>query len=92
MPQVFKFGSYKVYFWLNEGEPLEPVHVHVSQGKPSENSTKIWISSTGRCSVANNKSHIPSKTLDNIVRLIETQYMEIFSLWKETFGELKFYC
>ncbi|MBR6080958.1 MAG: DUF4160 domain-containing protein [Treponema sp.] len=92
MPQVFSFGSYKVYFWLNEGEPLEPVHVHVSKGKPSANSTKIWISSAGKCSVANNKSQIPVKTLDNIVRLIETQYMLVFSRWKETFGELRFYC
>ena len=30
MPQVFKIGSYWVYFWFNENEPLEPIHVHVS--------------------------------------------------------------
>ena len=24
MPQVFKVGSYWVYFWANENEPLEP--------------------------------------------------------------------
>jgi len=30
MPQVFKIGSYLVYFWMDEGKPLEPVHVHVS--------------------------------------------------------------
>lgn len=92
MPQIFKFGSYRIYFWLNEGKPVEPVHVHVSQGQPTNNSTKIWISESGRCSVANNNSHIPAKVLSNIVRLIETQYMEILSLWKETFGELHFYC
>ena len=28
MPQVFKIGSYWVYFWANENEPLEPIHVH----------------------------------------------------------------
>lgn len=39
MPQVFKIGSYWVYFWSNESEPLEPVHVHVSQGAPSANAT-----------------------------------------------------
>lgn len=27
MPQVFKIGSYWVYFWANENKPLEPVHV-----------------------------------------------------------------
>ena len=43
MPQVFKIGSYWVYFWANENDPLEPIHVHVSQGAPSSNATKIWI-------------------------------------------------
>ena len=49
MPQVFKIGSYWVYFWSNENDPLEPVHVHVSQGAPSANATKIWITKAGRC-------------------------------------------
>lgn len=31
MPQVFRIGSYWVYFWTNENEPLEPIHVHVAQ-------------------------------------------------------------
>ena len=43
MPQVFKMGPYLVYFWSNENEPLEPVHVHISQGVPSRNSTKVWL-------------------------------------------------
>ncbi len=30
MPQVFKVGSYWVYFWLDENIPLEPIRVHVS--------------------------------------------------------------
>ena len=33
MPQVFKVGSYWVYFWANENDPLEPVHVHVCNSK-----------------------------------------------------------
>ena len=32
MPQVFKIGSYWVYFWSNESKPLEPVHVHIAEG------------------------------------------------------------
>ena len=28
MPQIFRIGPYIVYFWSNENEPLEPVHVH----------------------------------------------------------------
>ena len=34
MPQIFKIGSYWIYFWTNENKPLEPIHVHVSQGSP----------------------------------------------------------
>ena len=34
MPQVFKVGSYWVYFWSNESEPLEPIHVLFEKGKP----------------------------------------------------------
>jgi len=45
MPQVFRVGSYWVYFWSNENDPLEPVHVHISKGKPVKNATKIWITS-----------------------------------------------
>ncbi len=33
MPQVFRLGSYWVYFWTNEGKPLEPIHVHISLKK-----------------------------------------------------------
>lgn len=37
MPQVFRIGSYWVYFWTNEGDPLEPVHVHaLATMKPSQ--------------------------------------------------------
>ncbi len=56
MPQVFKVGSYFVYFWANESNPLEPVHVHVSIGEPTPNATKIWITKHGRCLCCNNAS------------------------------------
>ena len=40
MPQVFKIGSYVIFIWYAESNPLEPIHVHVSEGVPSENATK----------------------------------------------------
>ena len=39
MPQVFKIGSFWVYFWANENKPVEPIHVHVAVGKPVANAT-----------------------------------------------------
>lgn len=32
MPQLLKIGPYTVYFWSNENDPLEPVHVHIAEG------------------------------------------------------------
>ena len=40
MPQIFRFGEYWIYFWTNESQPLEPVHIHVSKGAPTANATK----------------------------------------------------
>ena len=91
MPQVFKIGSYWIYFWSNENNPLEPIHVHVAEGSPIENATKIWITSSGKAYLCNNNSHIPSITLRNIMRIIEARSAEIISKWKDYFGEISFY-
>lgn len=93
MPQVFKIGSYWVYFWANENDPLEPVHVHVSKGSPKENATKIWITKTGKALVCNNNSKIPENVLRNIVRIIEARSGEIIEKWIEFFeGDIRYYC
>ena len=48
MPQILRVGPYSVYFWPNEGEPLEPIHVHISEGRA--NSARIideWLNRFG---------------------------------------------
>lgn len=92
MPQIFKVGSYWVYFWTNENKPLEPVHVHVSQGGPSPNATKIWITKTGNTFLCHNDSKIPLKVLRNIMRVIEARSDEIVKKWFSYFGEIHYYC
>lgn len=92
MPQVFKVGSYWVFFWANENEPLEPIHVHVSAGKPTSNSTKIWITSAGKCLLANNASEIPLPVLRNLMRVIEARSGEVIEKWTAFFGEAEYYC
>lgn len=92
MPQIFRIGSYLVFFWSNENMPLEPVHVHVSQGKPSANATKIWITKSGNCLLCNNNSNIPDKVLRNIMRIIEARSKEVVLKWKNYFGEIDYYC
>ena len=92
MPQLFRIGGYKIYFWKNENQPLEPVHVHISKGKPSANATKVWLTADGGCKLCHNRSRIPQNFLHNIINLIADNSSNILDKWEETFGEVKFYC
>ena len=92
MPQVFKIGSYWVYFWSNENNPLEPIHVHVSQGSPNAGATKIWITQAGKCYLCHNNSKIPERTLRNIIKIIEARSSEIIEKWTIYFETITFFC
>lgn len=92
MPQIFRIGSYIVYFWSNEGMPLEPIHVHIAEGRASANATKVWITSTGHVLLCNNNSKIPQKILRGILRMIEANSSEIIDRWVEQFNDRTFYC
>ena len=92
MPQIFRFGEYWIYFWTNENEPLEPIHIHVAKGAPAANATKIWITSTGNCLLCNNNSKIPNHTLRNIMRMIEARHDDVVRAWLKYFGEICYFC
>lgn len=92
MPQIFKIGSYWVFFWSNEGEPMEPIHVHVCQGKPRGNATKIWITRAGKCYLCHNHSKIPERTLKNIMEILEARSSEIIEKWIAHFGQIEYFC
>lgn len=90
MPVVISLFGYKIYFWTNEGKPLEPIHVHVSQ-KPNPKATKIWLLSTGKVKVANNNSRVPAKDLKRICNTIEIFHDKIEKSWINKFGKVSFY-
>lgn len=81
-----------MFFWSNENN--EPIHVHVGTGKPSPNATKIWLTASGRCIVANNGSKIPQDDLNELLDVISAQYFMIYDEWKSHFKEdkIRFYC
>lgn len=92
MPQIFRIGSYIVYFWSNENDPLEPVHVHIAEGRASANATKVWLTSSGKTLLCNNNSQIAKRELRKIMGIIEANSREIMDKWYSQFGELRFYC
>ena len=40
MPKIFEINGYRFLFYSNEGNPLEPCHVHVAKGSSY---AKVWI-------------------------------------------------
>lgn len=92
MPQVFKIGGYVVFFWLDEGKPLEPVHVHIAEGVPTQNATKVWITHSGKTLVAYRRSDISSADLRKILRVIEANSELICQKWTEYFNEIRYFC
>lgn len=92
MPQLFKVGNYLVYFWSNENMPLEPIHVHISEGDPRPNATKIWITKDKRAMICNNSSNIPKHELRFLLRIIEANSDEIIKRWVEHFKTISYFC
>lgn len=92
MPQIFKIAGYVIYFWANENEPLEPIHVHINKGVPSANATKVWVTKSGKCLLCNNNSKIKKHLLDDIIDVIEARSDEVITKWINFFGEVRYYC
>ena len=40
MPAVLKYKGYRFFFYSNEGNPREPLHIHVRKGSAL---AKIWL-------------------------------------------------
>jgi hypothetical protein len=92
MPQIFKVAGYVVYFWANENDPLEPVHVHIAEGIPTAHATKVWITKSGKCLLCNNNSKIKESILRDIIDVIEARSNEVLNKWNNFFEETHFYC
>lgn len=92
MPQLLRIGPYSIYFWSNENDPLEPVHVHISEGRATAHATKLWISSSGKVILSNNNSKIPNPILKRLIRIIEANSASIVKEWISHFGQIHYYC
>lgn len=85
---LLDYLGYVIYFWINEGIPLEPVHVHVAKGKPTPSATKIWLTKEG-CKLEHNNSEIPPKDLKALLEFINENKSTVINVWLNRFGEAK---
>jgi hypothetical protein len=81
MPVVFRHLGIRFYFFSNEGNPREPVHVHATR---SDADAKLWLTPDVR--VAESVGFSRREQAD-LVRVVETRRDEIMRVWHEHFGD-----
>ena len=79
MPIVFLFKGHKFFFFSNEGDPREPVHIHIRKG---EKLAKFWIRPYAQLAESYGFS---SKELNEIRKIIDNRRREIEEAWNEYF-------
>ena len=92
MPTILRIGRYVIYFWMNENNPREPLHVYIAVRHAVPNATKLWITSSGEVIVCNNNSRIPERDLRGIIDAVKENIDDITEEWRERFGEIRYYC
>jgi len=64
MPKLFEWSGYKFFFFSNEGNPLEPCHVHIRKGDAT---AKFWLVPEIRLAKAYSMSSQELKRLEGVV-------------------------
>ena len=81
MPVILRYKGFRFFFFSNEGEPLEPLHVHVRKG---ECVAKFWIKPV----VALDDAYgFHASELREIADVIEENQELIERCWHEHFGD-----
>ncbi len=80
MPVVFREAGYKFFFYSDEGDPREPVHIHIL-GKGCD--AKIWIQPE---ILVQDSYGLNPRELLKIVRMVERRAKLIESAWHDHFS------
>lgn len=80
MPTIFHYDGYRFFFYSNEGDRREPMHVHVMKGGRE---AKFWLRPEVR--VARNRG-VDERTLRRLAAVVEERRVLIERAWLEHFG------
>ena len=80
MPTAFRHDGFRFFFYSNEGDPREPVHIHVMK---DGGEAKFWLAPEIRLA----RSHgFDARTLRKLASVIEQHKGQISEAWDEHFG------
>lgn len=80
MPKVFDWNGFRFHFFSNEGDPREPMHIHVSR---SGAKAKFWL--FPEVELAYNRGY-DARTIKQLQDVIEQRRGEIEEYWNEFFA------
>jgi hypothetical protein len=81
MPVIFSDRGFRFHFYSSEGDPREPMHVHVA--KRGEGDAKFWL--YPEVAMADNRG-LYARTLRWLTEQIGLRRPQIVSAWHEHFG------
>jgi len=80
MPVVFRYKGFSFFFYSNEGNPLEPAHVHVRAGGRE---AKFWLSP--ELAVARNDG-FDARTIRVLLEVVEENRAILEDAWHDHFA------
>ncbi|KLU14602.1 MULTISPECIES: DUF4160 domain-containing protein [Xenorhabdus] len=80
MPVILRFKGYRFFFYSNEGNPLEPVHIHV---RSAEGEAKFWL--VPDVLLARNDG-FNARELKELVGIIKLNREKLVEAWNDYFG------
>lgn len=80
MPAIFSERGFRFHFYSREGEPREPVHVHVAR---ADGDAKLWLYPEVR--VAYNRRLNP-RELREVEEIVTRRRQEIEDAWNAFFS------
>ena len=80
MPKVFEWNGNRFHFFANEGNPREPVHIHVS--RPGVKA-KFWL--YPQVELAYNRGY-DARTIRRIEEIVTERRAELEGCWNDFFA------
>jgi hypothetical protein len=80
MPVVCRENGFRFYFYSDEGDPREPVHIHVVK---AGSDAKFWL--YPEVIIAYNRG-FDARTQNELSRIVTARRAEIEEAWRDHFG------
>jgi len=80
MPVILRCKGFTFFFYSNEGNPLEPAHIHV---RSADGEAKFWLSPE----VQLDRNHgYSAKALKEIAAIVQAHKAELERAWHDYFA------